>query len=75
MGERRHWEAELQRRFFTFIRRVRMFDPRMGLVYSVPNEGAQTEQRRLYCYRLGMLGGVSDVNVDLPHPWAEGTAI
>jgi hypothetical protein len=38
----------------------------MGLVYSVPNEGAQTERRRLYCYRLGMTRGISDVNVDIP---------
>ncbi|MDR0742150.1 MAG: hypothetical protein LBE98_01660 [Puniceicoccales bacterium] len=63
---RRHSEADTQKKFFTFIRRLATIDPRMGLVYSVPNEGAQTERRRLYCYRMGMTRGISDVNVDIP---------
>jgi hypothetical protein len=63
---RRDSEADLQKKFFTFIRRLATIDPRMGLVYSVPNEGAQTERRRLYCYRLGMTRGISDVNIDIP---------
>jgi len=62
---KRHSEADLQKKFFTFIRRLAAEDPRMGLAYSVPNEGAQTDQRRLYCYRMGMTRDISDVNIDL----------
>jgi hypothetical protein len=66
MGIRRHSEADTQRRFFTIIRRLGTIDPRMGLVYSVPNDGPLTESRRLYCFRMGMTRGISDVNVDIP---------
>ena len=63
---RRHSESDTQRRFFTIIRRLGTIDPRMGLVYSVPNDGPLTEHRRLYCFRMGMTRGISDVNVDIP---------
>jgi hypothetical protein len=66
MGIRRHSEAATQRCFFTIIRRLATIDPRMGLVYSVPNDGPLTEHRRLHCFRMGMTRGISDVNVDLP---------
>jgi hypothetical protein len=66
MGIRRHSEAATQQRFFTIIRRLATIDPRMGLVYSVPNDGPLTEHRRLHCFRMGMTRGISDVNVDLP---------
>lgn len=59
-------ETELQIRFFTWIRRLALVDSRLHLIYSVPNEGPQSNTRRLKMYRMGLTRGVSDINVDLP---------
>ncbi len=63
---RRCKESDLQMQFFRWIRRLALIDERFQLVYSVPNEGAQTESRRLRMYRMGLTSGVADINIDLP---------
>lgn len=65
-SNRKCTESDMQIQFFSWIRRLALLDERFHLVYSVPNEGAQSETRRLKMYRMGLTRGVSDINVDLP---------
>lgn len=63
---RRYRECDLQMQFFQWIRQLALIDEHFHLVYSVPNEGAQSSTRRLMMYRMGLTAGVADINIDLP---------